>query len=91
MFAYPQNTNSGIILGTISEIVAYPNALDLNQHNNFALVEFSVNENGVINVNDINACQELKSYILKKLDGYELINPKNFKGKTFQYKLNFQK
>lgn len=75
---------------TLPQIVSYPQNIQLNTNNNFALVEFSVDDNGIIEVKNINACEALKSYVIEKLDGYKLINPNGLSGQTFQYKLSFQ-
>lgn len=76
---------------TISEIVSYPEDINLSEQNNFALVDFSVNEDGTIEVNNINASKEVKTYVLNQMNGYQLINSTGHKGKTFQYKLSFEK
>jgi len=76
---------------TLSEIVSYPEDINLSEKNNFALVNFSVNEDGTIKVNDINASKEVKTYVLNQMNGYQLINSTGHKGKTFQYKLSFEK
>jgi hypothetical protein len=74
---------------TITEIVSYPSDLQLDDCNNLAKIEFSVNQDGIIHVNQINACKELKSFLIQKLEGYKLINSKQFVGNTYQYKLIF--
>jgi hypothetical protein len=76
---------------TINQIVSYPSDIQMDADNNYAVVEFSVNEEGVVEVNSINACEELKAYVLQRLDGYKLIDPAGLSGKTFQYKLSFKK
>lgn len=90
-FSFGQSLSSSNMPQTLSQIVNYPSGLELNQQNNFALVEFSINEGGIVEVSDINASSELKSYVLNKLNGYQLINSKGYCGRTFQYKLTFQK
>lgn len=90
-FGFAQDIQNTQMPETISQIVDYPSGLDLDQNNNFALVEFSVSQDGILNVSNINASQELKNYILEKLNGYSLIDAKAFCGLTFQYKLTFQK
>ena len=89
--SFGQSSNNRNMPETLSQIVDYPSNIQLNQQNNFALVEFSINEVGIVKVSDINASSELKSYVLNKLNGYQLINSKGYCGKTFQYKLTFQK
>ncbi|MBN2667724.1 MAG: hypothetical protein JXR60_00730 [Bacteroidales bacterium] len=75
----------------ISEIVLYPSQLNLNETNNFALVDLSVSENGTLSVHQINASSELKKYVLSRLNGYKLINSKGLSGKRYALKLNFEK
>ena len=74
----------------VTEIVSFPENLQLDAQNNFALVEFAVNEKGTISVLQINACQKLKDHVVQKLNGYQLICPKGHCGKTFNYKLIFK-
>lgn len=74
----------------ITEIVSFPCEMQLNAQNNFALVEFAVNEKGTISVLQINACQKLKDHVIHELNGYQLICPKGHCGKTFSFKLIFK-
>lgn len=74
----------------ITEIVSFPCEMQLNAQNNFALVEFAVNEKGTISVLQINACQKLKDHVVEALNGYQLICPKGHCGKTFSFKLIFK-
>lgn len=76
---------------TLSEIVTYPENIQLSEKNNFALIDFSVNEDGTIEVNKINASKEVKTYVMNQMNGYQLINSTGHKGKTFQYKLSFER
>lgn len=74
----------------VTEIVCFPCKMQLNQQNNYALIEFSVNEEGIIKVVRINACEKLKAHVINKLEGYQLICSKGYCGKTYQYKLTFK-
>ena len=89
--AFGQNESRNNMQTTITEIVSYPENIELTKRNNYALVNFSVNKYGIVKVNKINASKELKSYVLEKLNGYKLINSNGFCYQNFQYKLSFLK
>ena len=89
--SFGQNWSNNNMQTTVTEIVNYPENLELNQKNNYALVNFSVNKLGVVKVNNINASKELKAYVLEKLNGYKLINSRGFCHQNYQYKLSFSK
>lgn len=74
----------------ITEIISFPGEMQLNDQNNFALVEFEVNKKGTISVLQINACQKLKDHVVQALNGYQLICPKGHCGKIFSFKLIFK-
>ncbi len=84
-------TSNNDIKLVLSEIVKFPANVELNCANNIALISFDVDQEGYIRVTEINACIELKKYILKQIDGYKLINCCGIANNSYQFKLKFTK